>query len=90
MRRTAANTPQHRRAVEQLVRNVFPGCEAVWVPDKRDGLAFRVVDVHGPIRSGVVKVYDWNGKRFTKSWLLRAVGPASTPEPAFPRLPTLG
>lgn len=85
-----ADTPQHRRDVEQLVRNVYPGCHAVFVPDERRALAFRIEDEHGRLRSGFVKVYKWNQPRLTKSWLLRAVGLASTPEPGFPRLPTGG
>ena len=86
----SANTAQHRRTVQQLVRNVYPGCEAVFVPDERGVLSFRIGDQHGRLRSGFVRVYDRHRKRFTKSWLLRAVHLASTPEPGFPRLPIGG
>jgi hypothetical protein len=85
-----ADSAQHRRDVEQLVRNVYPDCHPVFVPDERGALAFRIQDEHGRFGSGFVKVYDWHRQRFTKSWLLRAVRLASTPEPGFPRLPTGG
>ena len=84
-----ADSPQHRHDVEQLVRNIYRGCHAVFVPE-RGVLAFRIEDQHGRIRSGFVKVRDWHRQRFTKSWLLRAVKLASTPEPGFPRLATAG
>ena len=81
-----ADTPQHRRDIEQLVRNVYPGCHAVFVPDERRVLAFRIKDEHGRLRSGFVKVCDWHRQRFTKSWLTSAIKLASTPEAGFPRL----
>jgi len=86
----SANSAQHRRDVEHLVRNVYPGCRAVFVPDERGALAFRIEDRHGRLRSGSVKVYNWHRHRFTKSWLIRAIKVASTSEPGFPRLPTVG
>jgi hypothetical protein len=36
-----ANSPQHRRNVEKLVPNVYPGCHAVFVADKHGAMAFR-------------------------------------------------
>jgi len=50
----SANSAQHRRDVEHLVRNVYPGCRAVFVPDERGALAFRIEDRHGRLRSGSV------------------------------------
>lgn len=86
----SADTPQNRRKVERLVRNVFPGCQAHFVRDDRGALTFRIADEHERLRSGFVKVYGWHRQRFTKSWLLRTVKLASTPEPGFPRLPIDG
>ena len=88
MRRKAVDTPQYRRDVERLVRNVYPGCRVAFVSDERGALAFRVVDERGRVRSDLVKVYDWHRQRFTKSWLAGAVGGAATSKPGLKRLLT--
>lgn len=83
-----ADTVQHRRDVEQLVRNMYPGCHPVFVREEGGALAFRISDEYGRLRTGFVRVYDWHRQRFTKTWLMRAVEQAPTSEPGFPRLPS--
>lgn len=64
------NTPERRRRIEQLVRNEFPGCAAVFVMAPVGGLAFRICAPCGCVRSGIITLLAHHGHiRLNRSWL---------------------
>jgi hypothetical protein len=74
MRPKTLDNPQRRRALEQLVRNAFPGCCAMFLEAPAGGVAFCIRAENGRYRSGVIKVPAHHGHvRFNSAWLARQI-----------------
>src|SRR5262245_36147844 len=70
---TAMNgdTAQRRQRIQQLVRNEFPGCEAVFLPSSRS-LTFLVRSQASQYRSAIIRVPSPGSRiALNKAWLLR-------------------
>ena len=71
-KRRTLDTGATRRRIQQLVRNVFPKCEAKFVdPKKLGGLSFGIVDHLGTMRASRIDLLPHLSPALTKSWLLR-------------------
>ncbi|MBI3865090.1 MAG: hypothetical protein HY290_24720 [Planctomycetia bacterium] len=69
-----ADTPQRRRRIEQLVKNLLPGCTAAFMPGTDGGLAFRIRSKNGRFRTGIIKLLSHHQKvRLNRHWLQRQI-----------------
>jgi hypothetical protein len=68
----------HRRRIQQLVSNEFPGCTAVFQEGAAVGLNFRIRAKNGRFRCATISA--WSNTRLSAAWLKRALkfnrGPA--------------
>ena len=86
--RKFADTSQNRRAIQRLVRNVFPRCDAQYVEGSgKAALSFQIVDRSGTAKTRVIKVYPYHHPELNRTWLLRQVKYAGGPQGGAPRLP---
>src|SRR5579862_1419061 len=81
------DTARGRRLIQQLVRNVFPRCDARSIESPTpNSLSFEIIDETGCVRASPIRILSHHTSPITKSWLLRAVRYARGPDGGKPRL----